>query len=248
MSEVTELAPGDIQRTGGVSAGGQAQPQSVQESNAAPAEMGPEQRAALERVADLRGRVLDRSLTDEQRQFTMARISELQRFAFGGEKPAWLNPKADPRATSLETYDALAEGLAAGYEPMNAEQAGLVRHSATLWGLPPEATDNFMKLAEQAQLPHGHAKDIVGRLARHFKAMEGNVELEADDHAEFEGEAVRSFGSEEKYQQVAERARAYLRSVGMLEYVDREFANTSVVYDPRILLSLANLATARGVK
>lgn len=248
MSDVVELPTADLDRTGaGVVAGGE-QPQAFQAEPAQPAQMTPEQVAALDRVADLRGRVLDKSLSDEQRQHTMARISELQRFAFGGERPAWLDPKPDPRATSLQPYDPISEGLAPGYEAMNEEQKGLVRSDAMLWGLPPGEADNFLKLAEQAQLPHGHAKDIVGRIAHHYRESGGNVQLSAEDHADLASEAVRSFGGEARYLEVAGKARAYLASVGLLEYVDNELANSSIVWDPRILLSLSNLATARGIK
>lgn len=246
--QIAELPAGDIQRDGGVTAGGQQQ-QGFTAEPTQPTLMSAESQAALTRAGELKQRFLDPSLSSNQRETLMKQISELQGYAFGNrEKPAWHEPKPDPRLFDMRPADGIRDAFEEAAKPMSKDQSDLVRRTAISNGLPVGVADHFMTLAKHAELPQGFAKDISGRLAHHYRATDGNVALSPEDHAEFAEEAARSFGGVEKYEEVVGRARALLKSAGMLEFVDSELENTTVLYDPRILLSLANLATARGLK
>lgn len=167
----------------------------------------------------------------------------------GGPAPSWLKAEGAEATHNGAPIDADdVPGFAAAYEPMTAEGAAHVRADAVLHGLPADVADGFLKMAEQAQLPQGHAKTIAARLAHHYRESDGNVALSEEEHAEFAHEAARMLGGQEKYQQIVERARSYLKSAGLLEHVDSEMKDSSILYDPAVLLSLANLATARGSK
>jgi hypothetical protein len=177
----------------------------------------------------------------------------------GGPAPSWLhdgeakapqlNGNAAIRNGELVDSDSVP-GIEAAYAPMDAEGAAQIRAGAVLAGLPREAADSFMKIAEQVQLPHGHAKSIATRMAQHYRLSDGDIVLRSEqEHEEYAQEAARLLGGTEKYQQTVQKARAYLESVGSLSFIDApEMQNSTIVYDPAILLSLANLADARGVK
>lgn len=228
-------------------AGAQAPASSVPAHVSDTSGMNETQAAAMRYVdstrAELAGNLGNHSLAQRHRE-------ALNHALRGGPAPAWLKPEGGTQATHngapIDADD--VPGLAAAYVPMDAEGAAHVRADAVLHGLPADVADGFLKMAEQAQLPQGHAKTIAGRLAHHYCESGGNVALSEAEHAEFAQEAARMLGGQEKYQQTVERARAFLKSAGLLEHVDSEMKDSTILYDPAVLLSLANLATARGSK
>jgi hypothetical protein len=154
---------------------------------------------------------------------------------------------ANDRRPVSESTDDIQVG--AEFDPMSTAEAERIRHNAVLSGVTPADAATFAEFAVAAELPKIHA-DIIGkRLAHHASNGDGNLTLTESEHQDFYNEAARSFGSVEKLHEVNARARAYIESIpGLANQVDTKFANSSVLYDPRVLLSLAHLADVKGLK
>jgi hypothetical protein len=241
-TEVNEVSPGAVQ--GGVSTAGQ-QPQHSEQ--AAPQPMGNEQQAALQEIGRMRASYS--TTPSDQRDALTQKIVELQRYAFGtGPKPTWHGEqKPDPKLSDLSEYDPMAEAFAKGYEPMSTQDAQLVRSNVVLNGLSPQNADAFMDFAQEAQLPAIHARDISRRVAHHLREG-GDLALSPDEEREYALVAAGAFGSVERLQEVRAKALAYLQSTPLGKLVQKELPNSSVFWDPRVLLSLSNLHAAKGVK
>lgn len=135
------------------------------------------------------------------------------------------------------------------YQPMNETEAAQVRTAAVIYGVPPAEAKTLAQFCMDAKIPATQADGIAKRVAHHL-AEGGSAPLSPEERAEFYQEAARSFGSEEKFLAVNAKARAYIESLppAVVQLVDEKLANTSIVYDPRVLIALAALADARGVK
>ncbi len=170
----------------------------------------------------------------------------------GAPEPAWLR-EGEPRSTE----QIIAEGriadqatppeLAAAWAPMAAHEVGHLEAAAKVHGVPPRDAVSLAKFCLEAQLPEGMSHSIMKRVGAHISER-GNPTLSESEHAEFREAAVELFGSEAKYIETSTRAIAYLKSLppSVGDFVGR-LADTSIVYDPHILNTLASMATARGI-
>ncbi len=241
MSEITELNPGDIQRGDGVSVGGSQQSQgSIAE--AAPAEMGVEQQAALKEVDRLR--VEYGKTPADQRDALAKKMSELQRFVFGhGGKPADFMP-GQPSPPDMRPHDPMAGALAdAGKTLTPQEREHLVTHGKVM-GLTPEAATRAADFCLTAGLDRVTAKTVTERIAKHAAAGWDGALSEAE-HAELTSECARRFGSVERADAEIALAHAYLSHKGLTGWWDK---NPSLFYDPPTILALAYRARVNGLQ
>jgi len=164
----------------------------------------------------------------------------------GGPVPSFLQSQEQESTATTQSHVPVPEG----YEPMTAEEKESLHFRATITGIPPESAKELQTFAEAAALPKAQA-DILARRVAHHISTSGNgnlAPLSQAEHQELAHEAARAFGTTEKFAEISNHARAFLNSVGLLKYVDEHLANTSLVYDPQILIALSGMATARGVK
>lgn len=223
-------------------------PQGLHEdSQAQPAPMSTEAKTALARVEELKVRFSDPTLTNQQREQAMKRISELQRFAAGNaEKPAWHEPKPDVRMTDTRPYDSLGDTFADAAKPVTAQELEQVTNLGKLLGLNPEQVNAVGKFAQIAELGRGAADQVVRRVAHHA-ALGALVEpLSEADRASLHEESVRRFGSVEKYEAQNSLARAFIEHIGFADWVDQHAG--SLQFDPALIMALAYRARLLGLK
>ncbi len=173
----------------------------------------------------------------------------------GGASPDFLASTAAKSAEALANDNrpiSAREGelsfVAAGLQPMTPGQnAQLVTHAKHV-GMDPEAANMMGKFAERAGLDTATANTIADRFAKHDLEGPGVFEaISESEHAELYTEAARLAGGEEKFAETSRLARDYLESVGLLGWTDKYLANSSVVYDVRVLNALAFRARAAGL-
>lgn len=167
--------------------------------------------------------------------------------AFHGEAaPAWLQTgeqkSAEQVAAGMRESEPLGEALAPAWAPASDSELDSVRHGATLNGMASEVADAFVTVAKAMQLPASHARNIAGRIAIHHRELGGDLQLSDDERADYLEQATHALGGVERATEVVESAMAYLDSVGMLKQLE----NTSLIYDPAILITLASLQTSKG--
>lgn len=230
---VTELAPGDIQRpAGGAPAGAPPAAAAVTEAQPA-APMSAEQQAVLREADGLKQRLLDPSLSHEQRDALMKYISERQRFAFGnGPDP---RPKADPRLSDMREHDPMAESLSDAAKTVTPQEREQIEKLGKIRGLTSEQAGAVSEFAQMAQLDRSTARQLMERAAAH--AADGwlfGEPLTQQEIGELTAECVRAFGSVEKAATESALARSYLKHVGL-----EKFNFGSLTWDPATILALA---------
>ena len=256
MSEVTELAANEIDRTAGVSAGGAAE-QIYREENsgqAAPVEMTAEQQTGIKDLATMRARAGDPSLDSEQRSAILAKMGQLAQHVLNGKaKPDWYGEaKQNARDTSNAEHDSLAQSFETALEPMTQTDFDkLVTRGVVAGQLDRAVATTAADFCRNAQLPGTVANVVMDRAGKH--AAEGfgyGVKLSDADIQELTDGAIKAFGSIEKAEAETNLARKYLESVGgkkVLDFIDGDGAG-SLGFDPRIILQLSYLARVKGIK
>lgn len=255
MPEVTALSPGDIQRGGGVSAGGEPRAFRQDDGNQAAqsTEMTPEQQSAVGHIDALRRQASDPALGRAEREQVMQKISQLQRHTFMGEAaPAWYGEhKPDPKLTDMRPVSDSDLGMEKHFVPIvEGDMAALVTRAVIVGQVGRGMATEAAQFCRGAQLPKVVSEAIVDRLAKHVSEGWGpGSELSDADRADLASECIRAFGSEEKALAESTLARKYLHSVGgdaLLANVDKRAG--SLGYDPRVILQLSMMARARGLK
>lgn len=186
----------------------------------------------------------------------LARNREALGHVFHGEiEPTWLREqtaegqaKAQADAAKSVDPDGIS-GFAKLYEPMQGADAANLRAAAVVYGVPPANADMLAKFCLDAQIPATHADGFAKRVAHHMQGG-GMGPLSAEERAEYFEEASHAFGSQEKFLSTSAKARAYIESFSpeVVELVNEKVSNTSIIFDPRVLIGLAALADARGIK
>jgi len=234
--QVTELAPADIDRSGGV------QPQQPAQHEQAPAEMGAEQQQALAEVEKLRGQYKKTPTDNLAKQ-----ISELQRFAFGnGDKPAGFMPGEIP-LPDLSEYDPMSASMADLTKPINLQDREQLVVHAKIMGLGADRATLMAEFAVRAGLNNQAAKTIVDRLAKHQSHGYGltDAPLAAEEAAELRAAAVQRYGTEDKFLHEFGLANAYINSIGMTEWMQKH--GGSLNFDPHVISVFAFKARCAGL-
>lgn len=167
-----------------------------------------------------------------------------------GPAPTWLkveNATADTGAPRI-VPDGELPGMAAVYEPMQEAEAGHLRASAGIYGVPPADADALTNFCITAKIPATLADGIARRAAHHLQTRGCSEPMTAEEAADLHHETARVLGGQEKYEVLNAKARAYIESMGpeAVRFVDEKAG--SLIFDPRILIALAGLADARGIK
>jgi hypothetical protein len=250
--QVVELAPGDIQRGSGISAGGEQPQQREGGGSVEVPQMGADQQAALKEVDRLRGEY--GKTPSGERDAVMQRMSKLSRFAHGiGEKPFDFLP-GDPPPPDMREHDSLRSEFEKELQPATELQTKALVNGAVIQGLDRGLAQNTADICAALDLGEVQTKIMLDRVQRHHGA---NHEFSADKDiraldeagiAEYVGEASKRFGSYEKFQAVSERARDFLAHKGALALLDKHAITRSTLsFDPFLLTLLASAADAAGV-
>jgi hypothetical protein len=252
MTEVNELAPGEIQRGAGVSAG-TPQAQHQQAQPAAPTPMPADRQASLTRAAELMARLSDPTLTGEQRERTMQKISAYQRHGFhGGESP---EPKAtDPKLHDMRPHDSLRDAFEAMQKPATPEILKAAVDDIVIKGVDRQLAQQATDVAAELGLSASALKSVLGRIhvhhgARHDRGPDtGLYAIEEAEVPEWAAEAARIAGSTEKFHDLTERARDFLQSKNLLTQFDKlGLTSTSLAFDVQLLQVLCAAADAAGL-
>jgi hypothetical protein len=207
--------------------------------------MSPSQARAMKWVDTVaKPAILNRGGADNA--FLLAKQRDALAHVFhNGPEPAFL--KADELVTQARAVDPdSVPAMTRHFAPMRKTDVEQIAASGKAQGLTPGTAGLLAKFCLDAGIPTTQADGIAKRVARHF-ADGGRQPLSASEQADYYQEAVRLFGSKEKFAETQAKARAYLASVGpeAMRFLDPRF---SLSFDPPILIALAALATARGVK
>ena len=156
----------------------------------------------------------------------------------------------DPSAHStIDENDPL--GVADAFKPMaEGDAEKLTLFGQINAGLEPEQAKTLTDVAVSMKLPETVAQTLLSRVGHHQNFDGGFGELTAEQHEELAHEMVAAFGgSEEKARETAALARRYCEHVGGADLLrDIDAIGGTLAYDPKILLSLAGLARAAGLK
>lgn len=212
--------------------------------------MGAEQQAALAEASRLRAEWS--KAPSEGRDAIGAKISKLQRFAFGhGEKkPADFMP-GDPPPPDLRPADSLRDTFEQMAQPATEQQNRAAVSLAALQGVDRGLAEGVGALCTELQLSESHTKAVLDRVRSHFgkdnyhEAADDIEVLDEAGIAEYTREATRILGSTEKLQAMRERAYAYVKSLG-LESKYADLWQSSLGFDPKFLHTLAMAGVRRG--
>lgn len=249
---VVELAPGDIHRPAPGPAPAAA---SAPQHNAA-GEMSAEQQAGIAHINTLRAQAVDPALTREQREAVNQKIAQMQSHVFNGApRPAWYGEqKPDPKQTDMRPNDPTRDAFEAAHAPATGEILKFAVDSAVVQGVDRQMAQQVVDMCGELELSGGAVKDILSRVRAHHGAELDRAPdtklhvLAADERAEYEAVASKMLGSTERFNTLTERARAFLAHKGVLERFDRlGLTNSSLAYDPKLLLVLSYAADAAGL-
>ena len=249
MSEVQALPAHDIARP--TPAAPAAPQQQAAVEAAQPAPMSADQQAGVSAIRDLMREASDPTLERGKRDALNRKIVDLQRHVFnGGERPAWYGEqKSDPRTTSNEAFDPMADTMAKALEPMSAQDREHLALHSRVQGLDAQAASLLADFAGAAQFDINAAKSLANRISHHAREGFGlQVQLTEAEHAEFAEECIRGYGTMERAAQEVGLARAFLEHAGLATWVDKHLADSSVQYDRHVIAALAFRARALGLE
>lgn len=247
MTEITESPHSPAPAAAGSPAQPEPQPQHVGSSAGPNARSEPslEEHGRAE-FGRLREKLVAGTATTAEHRY----FRELNDFLhFGGKVPEAMRPQ--PTSDPSAPYDSGRAALAPLYEA--AYEAADYRPKAEAQrAVPAEALDELKGLAFAMRLPAHTGNQVIDRICHHLQ-HEGTGRLQSLGHAEqaaYYEAALDSFdGDAEKLHTTARKARAYLQntlSPALFRQLDGSLMETSVAWDPLILIKLAGLFDARG--
>lgn len=138
---------------------------------------------------------------------------------------------------------------------------GIAEYKTPVDNLPSDYTsediNDVKEMALDLQLPKAMGDVLITRFLKHSKDSETHTpgeelgQLSEEQHGEFLQAAAKSFGSIEKFQEAGQKAVNYARNVLSAEgfqHYEKEYGNSSLMYDPYFLQKLAILHDQRGFK
>lgn len=242
-----ELSSTDAGIAVGAAPAAKLEPPQGQAEGGTPEPMSAETTAAVTKLAELRKDASNPSLSHNDRDAIMQKMSELSKHAFLGEKmPAWYQAKPDAKDTSTEAYDGLAEELAKASEPMTDAQHEQIIREGMVQGCDRVTATLAADFAQKAGLNNVTATVIAKRAAHHDTSGWGIGQLTEQESIELAHECARRFGSNEKALEQIGLAEAYLKHMNLLDWAEKHAG--SLAYDPHIILMLAYKARVLGLK
>jgi hypothetical protein len=169
----------------------------------------------------------------------------------------WKHAHADGRAPAdyaaikpedHRPADGLRDALEAEAQTLTQQQAERLLARAKVQGVAPEMAQVSLAACQSLGLDEVSTQTVLSRIAKH-NSGEADFYIPTEAEAvEYQAEASRLYGGNERFRAASERVRAFLERKGVLAEWDRMgLTRSSLAFDPRVLNALAAAADRAGI-
>jgi len=148
-------------------------------------------------------------------------------------------------------HDSLRSKLEDELTPINQQVSDRLLARAKVQGVAPNVAEAGIEICRELGLDEAASSTLMARVAKHStdeKNSQGFVPLDEAERAEFVDASARALGGLDKLEALSARARQFLEYKGVLaEYDKAGLTNSSLAYDPRVLLAMAFSADRAGL-